>query len=204
MTRRLLLTATALVLALAGCSSAEPDAGTAPTAVADSAQAQQAGPDVAGALLSEHGLGGMEVEQVIDRLDRLPTADRPTDLIASVRVDQLVVSDGAQEAALDLADDRFYLSVAPYVDGTHECFYHSLTTCLGELGGQEVQVRIIDDAGEVLVDEARTTFDNGFVGFWLPRDIDGTIEVSHDGRTGAVDFSTREESPTCLTTLQLV
>ncbi|MDP9822944.1 hypothetical protein J2S59_002753 [Nocardioides massiliensis] len=72
-----------------------------------------------------------------------------------------------------MPEDRFYLAVAPYVDQTHECFYHSLTTCLGELDSADVRVKIVDEANdEVLVDEVRTTFDNGFLGFWLPRDIE--------------------------------
>jgi len=108
-----------------------------------------------------------------------------------------------QEVALPLEDNEFYLSIAPYVDQTHECYYHSLTTCRGELANEDISVRIIDDSGAVLVDEQVTTFDNGFVGFWLPRDIEGTVEVTHDGRTGQRDFSTSEDGATCLTTLQL-
>ncbi|WP_281366691.1 CueP family metal-binding protein [Nocardioides massiliensis] len=80
---------------------------------------------------------------------------------------------GRREVSLDVPEDRFYLAVAPYVDQTHECFYHSLTTCLGELDSADVRVKIVDEANdEVLVDEVRTTFDNGFLGFWLPRDIE--------------------------------
>lgn len=96
------------------------------------------------------------------------------------------------------------MSVPPYVDQTHECFYHSLATCQGELSGEDVRVRTVDDeTGEVLVDEQTTTFDNGFVGFWLPRDIAGTIEVSHDGLTGTAGFTTTDDGATCLTTLRL-
>ena len=95
--------------------------------------------------------------------------------------------------------------MAPYVDQTHECFHHSPTTCAGELSSREVQVRIVDETNDkVLVEETRTTFENGFTGFWLPRDIEGTLRVTYDGRTGETDFATDKEAPTCLTTLQLV
>ena len=68
---------------------------------------------------------------------------------------------------------------------SHDCFYHSLTTCLGELDNEDIQVTITDEGtGEALVDEATTTFDNGFIGFWLPDDATGLIEVSYQGRTG--------------------
>jgi hypothetical protein len=41
------------------------------------------------------------------------------------------------------------------VSNTHDCYFHSLTTCTGELGGQQVTVLIVDDeTGEVYVDES--------------------------------------------------
>nr|KEP23415.1 hypothetical protein DA06_08760 [Georgenia sp. SUBG003] len=200
MVRRLTAAAAGAVLVLAGCS-AEPETEPAGTGAAASSEAAAAGVE---ARLAAYDLDGAPADEIVDGLDRLAVAERPADLMASVRVDQLVVSDGQEEVAMDLPEDRFYLSVAPFVDQTHECFYHSLTTCTGELGGEDVEVRIVDDAGKVLVDEKTTTYDNGFVGYWLPRDIDGTLTVSYDGRIGEVDFSTREDSPTCVTTLQVV
>lgn len=182
----------ALVLALAGCSSAETPANTGPAATA--AQAE---------FLDAHGLAGMDVPEIIEHLDRLGGTDRPTEFMASIRPDELVFSDGRQEVALDIPEDRFYLSVAPYVAQTHECYYHSLTTCQGELTDQDLDIRVVSDEGAVLREEKMTTFDNGFVGLWLPRDVQGTIEVSFDGLTGVTDFATTDESATCLTTLQL-
>ena len=82
---------------------------------------------------------------------------------------------------------------------SHVCFYHSLTTCLGELDNEDIQVTITDEA---LVDEATTTFDNGF-GFWLPDDATGLIEVSYQGRTGTTKFSTTGDGATCVTDLRL-
>lgn len=190
--KRLPIVAAALTLALAGCSAAEPSRPASTAGAAD------------GEFLAAHDLGGMDAPEIIDHLDRLGGADRPTDLMASVRPDELVLSDDQRELTLPMPEDRFYLSVAPYVDQTHECFYHSLTTCQGELTGEDVQVRIVDDAtGEVLVDEHTTTFDNGFVGFWLPRHLDGTIEVSYGELSGQADVATTEEGATCMTTLQL-
>lgn len=193
--KRPVILVAALALVLAGCSSATPDASS--TASAPASTAAQAD------FLAAHDLDGMDGQQIVDHLDRMPVADRPTDLMASVRADQLQLADPAQEIAVPLGKDRFYLSVAPYVSQTHECYYHSLTTCRGELANEEIDVRIVDDSGEVLVDEQVTTFDNGFVGFWLPRDVQGTIEVTRDGRTGQSTFSTSEEGATCLTTLRL-
>jgi hypothetical protein len=189
--RRLSIAGAALLMILAGCSAEDSTAKPASTG----AEAR---------FLDAYGLGGMDVTEIIDHLDRIEADDRPTELTASVRPDELLLSDGERQVALDMPRDRYYLSVAPYVDRTHDCFYHSLTTCQGELTGEEIHVRIVDDeTGEVLVDKRTTTFDNGFVGFWLPRDIDGTITVSHDGRIGTADFTTTDEGATCVTTLRL-
>jgi hypothetical protein len=57
--------------------------------------------------------------------------------------------------------------------------------------------------GAVLVDESRTTFANGFVGLWLPRDFTGTLKITADGKTAESKVSTAEDAPTCLTTLRL-
>lgn len=191
---RLPSTLAVLALAVAGCGSeATEDAGG------------QAGDSVVAsdsALLAAHGLDGLSATQIVDTLDA-STEARPLSLGASVTPTHVTLTDGGQEIALPLPEDSFYLSVAPFVTTTHECFLHSLASCQGEMVQEQIQVRITDADGTTLVDEPVTTGTNGFAGFWLPRDITGTIQVEHDGRTGAVDFATDAESPTCLTGLQL-
>lgn len=193
---RLIAVAGALLVTLAGCSTTAPETDQTPAST-PAITTDQAD------FLAAHDLDGMDGAQIVDHLDRVPVADRPTDLMASVRADHLLLADAEQEVAVPLGEGGFYLAVAPYVDQTHECYYHSLTTCRGELANEDIGVRIVDEAGEVLVDEQVTTFDNGFVGFWLPRDVDGTIEVTYGGLTGQSAFSSSDEEATCLTTLQL-
>ena len=181
--RRVTITALSASLLLAGCSSTARDGGED--------------------FLTEHGLPGDAV-QIVDHLEKLGGDDRPTDLMASVRPDHLVLSDADDELQLPLPEDRFYLSIAPYSKQTHDCFFHSLTTCQGELAREDVHVKIVDKGtGDVLVDEETVTNPNGFVGFWLPKDVDATVEVAHAGQTGQQHFSTREGDATCMTTLQL-
>ena len=189
---RSLMTALALAgLLLSGCASTGDDATTTSKVSASE-------------LLERHDLTGMSGTEVVDTLDRLPLDERPGDLMASVKPDQLVLTSGDEELTLPIPDEEFYLSVAPYVDQTHDCFHHSLTTCKGELGGEEVKVTITDDThGAVLVDDTVTTFDNGFAGFWLPRDIEGTLTVEYDDLRASTGFATGAEDPTCLTTVRL-
>ena len=191
MKKRAAIATVALALALAGCSAADPE----PTA--DGTVSQDA-------FLATHGLAAMDGVEIIDHLDRQKVNERPTDLIASVRADELLLSSDDQEVVVDLPDNQTYVSIAPYLTSTHDCFYHSLTTCQGELANEDIQVTITDEAtGKVLVDEATTTFDNGFIGFWLPDDVTGLIEVSYQGRTGTTEFSTTDDGATCVTDLRL-
>jgi hypothetical protein len=123
-----------------------------------------------------------------------------------VRPGELLLSEAGSDetTAVDLPDDLFYLSVAPYIEQTHDCYFHSLTTCSGELAGEEIRVTIAQrDTGQLLVDRVTRTFDNGFVGFWLPSGIEATINVEYEGFAAQSEISTGPEDPTCLTTLQL-
>lgn len=162
-----------------------------------------AGTPGAEGLLREHGLQGLSTQEVVERLDATHE-DRDAGLAGSVGYDKVVLTDGNAETTLPMPEDEFYLAVAPWTTTTHECFQHNLAGCQGELVGADLDVRITDASGTVLVDEAVTTHDNGFAGFWLPKDIAGTIEVSSDAGRAAAEFTTSQDSPTCLTTLRLV
>lgn len=146
-----------------------------------------------------------DARTVIDELDRTPVAERLPNVRASIRSDDLILTDetGAEEVK-PMPDDAFYLSIAPYVNQTHDCGNHSLTTCRGELANTAVRVIVTDDAtGEAVFDEQLTTFDNGFVGVWLPRGITGTVTVESAQGTASAPISTGSGDPTCLTTLRL-
>lgn len=183
------------VFALAGCSSAPASAPSAPAGTAGA-------PVTAETIAAAHGLAGLDARAIIDRLEATPVAERSKALMASVRPDGLRLIDGTGEASLPMPDE-FYLSVAPYADNTHECFFHSLTTCLGELRNADISVKVTDAAGAVLVDEDLRTSDNGFVGLWLPIGIEGTLTIEHDGLSATTPIATGPDDPTCLTTMQL-
>lgn len=182
--------ATAALLSLSACANSPAE----PLPPAPQAAAQR--------LLEIYALDDKPVREVIDTLDQAPW-QRPLKIAASVRSAEVLLGDSTTEAALPITDDEFYVSIAPYLTRTHDCYFHNLGTCQGELANTAVQVKITADDGTVLIDEAATTYANGFVGFWLPRDISGTIEIESNGKSGAVPFATAEDSATCLTTLQL-
>nr|WP_309234069.1 CueP family metal-binding protein [Dietzia sp. SYD-A1] len=79
---------------------------------------------------------------------------RPDDLWASVEPDRLRQSEPTGdlgETALPMPADEFSLSVAPYRTFTHDGFFHSITTCLGDLGGETVHVTVTDGPTAVTV-----------------------------------------------------
>lgn len=186
--RGVLVLLVACLVAIAGCSGS----------------GDEASQDAHDAFLARYDLGGLGATEVIDRLDAMPVQDRPEDLIASVRPDVVVLGDGETEVELPMPRDEVYVSVAPYRRSTHECHFHSLTTCLGELAHARVRVELTTADGEVVLSETRTTFDNGFVGLWVPRGIRGTLSVEHGGSRGTVPVSTQDDQDaTCVTTLRL-
>ncbi|AIN15459.1 Uncharacterised protein [Yersinia pseudotuberculosis] len=151
--------------------------------------------------LAQQGLAGKSAEQMVDAIDQSPQT-RPLPYSASVTHAELILSDGQQKFVYPLGD-RFYLSFAPYINQTHPCFNHSLSGCRGELTNTPFEVKITDNSGKVIMHQQVTSYQNGFIGVWLPRNIEGTLEVSYQGLTAVSPFATGAESQTCLTTLQL-
>ncbi|MBC7298132.1 MAG: CueP family metal-binding protein [Demequina sp.] len=192
--------ALAIVAALV-LSACAPGDRTTPDASADGGS-----PQARDQMMADYGLAGLDTRQVIDTLDALAVVDRPGTLMASVRPHELLLTDDQQrEIALAIPEDTFYVSIAPYIDQTHDCYFHSLTTCKGEIQNSDVHVLVTDAAsGEILIDETRTTYDNGFVGLWLPRGPDVTVTIEYDGRSATSDLSTKgDDDATCVTTMQL-
>ncbi|KAB7743324.1 hypothetical protein GA707_14600 [Nostocoides sp. F2B08] len=197
LTRSTLSVAAIGLLVLTGCSSVQDES---PAATATTAATS--GESGSTAFLEQFGLDSSDdPRDIVTALDRT-NDDRDSGVMGSVRYDAVVFTTADGETTVPI-EDGFYLALAPYVDQTHDCYYHNLATCQGELVGEDLDVTITTDDGEVLVDETVTTYDNGFVGFWLPRDITGTIEVTHDGRSVTAPIATGPDDPTCVTTLQL-
>lgn len=154
------------------------------------------------AFLEKYELDGLSVEEIVYALDST-TAD-PAGLSSSITSEYLILSDDSGEVKLALPEDKFYLSFAPYINNTHPCATHSLASCQGELVNEEVGATITDGEGNDIFKADATTMENGFVGVWLPRDIEGTVTVLYNGLTAQAPITTFAGSDTCLTTpLQL-
>ena len=150
------------------------------------------------AFLEKYGLSGLTVQEIVQKLDS--TTSDPAGLKASIDSKHLVLMDDRAEVRLALPKDEFYLSFAPYLTQTHPCAIHSLASCRGELVNREVFAVILDRTGKEIVRSNFTTMENGFVGLWLPRNIDGTLTVSYNGLVAQAPIKTHAGSDTCLTT----
>lgn len=124
---------------------------------------------------------------------------------ASITSTELIVQDQNQvEKTYDLPADEFFVSIAPFVEQTHACDIHSLTGCQGEMIEEDFDVYIEDEDGNVIVDEQMTSYANGFIDLWLPRDQTFQVKITHEGKEVASDLQTYEDSGTCITTFQLL
>ncbi len=64
-------------------------------------------------------------------------------------------------------------------------------------------VKVTDEKGHVVMQKSVKSYQNGFVGLWLPRNMQGTLDISYQGKTASAPISTHSESQTCLTTVKL-
>lgn len=126
------------------------------------------------------------------------------DVTASITSHELIVTDKGKKTSFDLPEDDFFVSIAPFVDTTHECAIHSLTGCQGELVEKDFDVYIQDDKGNVVVDKTIASLENGFIDLWLPRDRTYQVKIEYDGKTVESEISTFEGDDTCVTTMQLI
>lgn len=196
------------VTALASCTgSASKEARTAQTPGASDggsgAGATSARlPDNVRELLASHGITGTSIQEAVHAFDSLPQA-RPLEIMGSVGPAMISIGNKTTSFDLDTSREPFYLSLAPYRTRTHPCDYHALGGCQGELANTDIRVTITADDGEKLVDENTTTYANGFVGYWLPRDRQGTVTVTLGSKKATSTFDTSAQGRTCMTDLQL-
>lgn len=126
------------------------------------------------------------------------------DVSASITSTELIVTDSSdEESRYDLPVDKFFLSIAPYVEQTHPCEIHSLTGCQGEMVNEAFTVEILDSDGNIIIDEQMETMANGFIDLWLPRNDNYHMKVTHEGKIAEADLSTFDGDQTCITTIKL-
>lgn len=151
--------------------------------------------------LTQHGLADKTVEEMVNTIDTSPLA-QPLPYRSAVTPNELIIENNGKQYIYPL-QEKFYLSFAPFINKTHPCLIHSLSGCQAELANTTFNVKINDSEGKSIIDQDMTSGSNGFVGVWLPRNINGTLEVTYNGKKAQTVIATHRNSQTCLTTLQL-
>ena len=103
-----------------------------------------------------------------------------------------------------LPEERMMVAIAPYKNRTHDCAIHYFSSCQAELAQQTFLVKAIDTGGNVLVDQPITTLRNGFFELWLPRNRTIMLSIRGGDLKAEGEIGTFPNSPTCVTTLQLL
>ncbi|MCF7927227.1 MAG: CueP family metal-binding protein [Candidatus Izimaplasma sp.] len=151
--------------------------------------------------LESLGLANLTAKEILTQVEN-DTLD-VDGFALSVYDDELLVITEDDRLSIPLPEDEFYLSVAPFINTTHECFYHSATGCRGELKNASFDVKYVASDGEVLYEATHNSQSNGFIDMWLPRNQEGTLTINYNDQTASKTITTYAEDPTCETTMQL-
>lgn len=150
---------------------------------------------------SLESLKGKDAVRAMELANAWGTAKAP---VQSFVTPQAVNFDfGGQKAQVALPADRMVVAVAPYINRTHPCKTHYMSSCQGELVGTAVEVRATNREGKEVFKGSVKTLENGFLELWLPRNQSYQITLKAKGLSATGLISTFNNSDTCITTFQL-
>lgn len=108
-----------------------------------------------------------------------------------------------QTISIPLPDDSMIVSIAPYINKTHTCATHYMSSCDAELKNTNIKVVAVTAGGQILINKTMKTAPTGFLDLWLPRNQVIDITVSAKGKSATGELFTYRNSKTCETTLKL-
>lgn len=142
-------------------------------------------------------------EKTKQMVEEFSSAKRTAKSVSAKTNELVVVENDGSQTAYPMPKDEFYLSIAPFVEHTHNCYNHNLATCKGELANTTVHVNVKDASGKVLVDKDVQTYKNGFLDLWVPRGEKVKVKVDYNGKSSEEVLTTNENDRTCITTMKL-
>lgn len=108
-----------------------------------------------------------------------------------------------QTVQVPLPKDQMVIAIAPYVNQTHPCKTHFMSSCRGELRELPVKVVVRSASGQTVFSGTVKTQANGFLELWLPREQDLSIALEALGKRAEGRLTTFKDSDTCQTAFQL-
>lgn len=146
-------------------------------------------------LLEAYAFSNMNIVELIDTLENDSYGSK---VQASIGEDTLALNLEGEAYAFSIPNDFFYISFAPYINQTHECYTHSLTGCQGELIYKDMLIGIYDSKGNLIEEKTMNTGDDGFIGLYLDRFVQYQIKVSYQGLNSQFLVDTSSDQ-TCFT-----
>ncbi|QWC00503.1 CueP family metal-binding protein [Mycoplasmatota bacterium] len=146
-------------------------------------------------LLESYGFDELNIAELIDNLENETYG---SEVQASIGRDALALNLEGEAYTFSIPNDFFYISFGPYINSTHECYTHSLTGCQGELANEDMLVKIYDINGNLIQEKTMNTGDDGFIGLYLDRNTEYTIQVSYEGLNSSFKADTSGDQ-TCFT-----
>lgn len=129
---------------------------------------------------------------------------RNVDVVSFVTTDAVhfEFKDG-RTVSIPLPGDIIVISIAPYINKTHECAIHYMSKCDAELKNIPIKVKAVTAGGKILIDETLKTLPTGFLDLWLPINQEINVSIGALGKKATKTIYTHSESKTCDTTFKL-
>jgi hypothetical protein len=125
-----------------------------------------------------------------------------TELNSSLVGIQSMLSGWKDEDHVVASDSWYFMSIAPYQNDTHDCYYHILA-CKAEMVNTHVSYSIEEVGGSFVTQGVGVTGSNGFMDLYLQRNKTYRISVVIGELEGEVTVTTFPGSPTCITNLKI-
>jgi len=150
-------------------------------------------------LLRNSGVYGLDTKELIIALENNLLEDI---LVASIDDEFIVYYIQEERYVHKLEVDLHYISFAPYIGLTHECYIHSLTGCQGELLMEDVYIEIYDESGEKIFSDTLNTGEDGFIGLFLESNKVYNVKVESSGYSSEFQIDGYSKQ-TCYTEVKL-
>lgn len=108
-----------------------------------------------------------------------------------------------EQKSVALPAKQMVVAIAPYVNRTHPCRTHYMSSCQGELVSTPVNVLVQNQIGKTVMNKTVKTLPNGFLELWLDRNQTYQITLKTSGKTTTGTLNTKAGSDTCVTTMRL-
>lgn len=125
-----------------------------------------------------------------------------TELNSSLVKTQSMLSGWKDDDQVVASDSWYFISIAPYQNDTHDCYYHTLG-CKAEIANTQVSYSIEEVGGSFVTQGVSVTGSNGFMDLYLPLNKTYRISVVIGELEGEVTITTFPDSPTCLTNFKI-